>query len=514
MSDNMINTVSITIGTTMYGRFEDLPNTTSHILAEFIDNALQSYRDNRTLLENLEEDYKLKVTIDIDWDESDNNRAKRIVITDNAAGISKDKYISAFMPALTPENNKGLNEFGMGLKTAACWLGESWTVKTKALNEDVERTVSFNLNEVIANDLNELPVATSLKGINEHYTIITTTDSTKNVPAYKSISKIKTELASIYRKSLREKEMMIVVCGDELTFEEYEILTAPFNRTPNSPPIYWKKEIDFKFGKYRAKGFIGILRDINSTQNGFVLLRRGRVIVGAETDGRYFPKCLSGSTGTFRYKRLFGELELDGFEVSFNKNDIQDKENLDALMEALKGEIHTKEFDLYNQAEEYRLDDTRKQIKKIVSKHNSSPKDNRTTISIDTNLKQQPTPNSPTLPSANKGIPVVESTTPIVLGEYDDSYKIDGKIYTLKVQFVDSGNDLFWVDVRQKKENIIICQINTSHIFFQHFGKPSDSDVAILKTMAIAKFTARESGEDTATDLFNYFNEYIKKTKV
>ena len=54
MSDNMINTVSITIGTTMYGRFEDLPNTTSHILAEFIDNALQSYRDNRTLLENLE----------------------------------------------------------------------------------------------------------------------------------------------------------------------------------------------------------------------------------------------------------------------------------------------------------------------------------------------------------------------------------------------------------------------------------------------------------------------------
>ena len=131
MSDNLINTVSITIGTTMYGRFEDLPNTTSHILAEFIDNALQSYRDNKTQLESLEEDYKLKVTIDIDWDEADNNRAKTIVITDKAAGIGKDKYVSAFMPALTPENNKGLNEFGMGLKTAACWLGESWTVKLK-----------------------------------------------------------------------------------------------------------------------------------------------------------------------------------------------------------------------------------------------------------------------------------------------------------------------------------------------------------------------------------------------
>lgn len=510
----MINTVSITIGTTMYGRFEDLPNTTSHILAEFIDNALQSYRDNKIQLENLEEDYKLKVTIDIDWDEADNNRAKTIVITDNAAGIGKDKYVSAFMPALTPENNKGLNEFGMGLKTAACWLGESWTVKTKALNEDVERTVSFNLNEVIANDLEELPVETTSKGINEHYTIITITDSTKNVPAYKSISKIKTELASIYRKSLREKEMIIEVCGEELTFEEYEILTAPFNRTPNSPPIYWKKEIDFKFGKYRAKGFIGILRDINSTQNGFVLLRRGRVIVGAETDGRYFPKCLSGSTGTFRYKRLFGELELDGFEVSFNKNDIQDKENLDALMEALKGEIHTKEFDLYNQAEEYRLDDTRKQVKKIVTKYNSSPKDNRNVISIDNFVNNVATQSNAVSTNAE----VTNEQTgadlmPVVIGEYDAPYKIKDKNYTLKVQFVESGNDLFWVDIRQKNENIIICQINTKHIFFQHFGKPSESNIAILKSMAIAKFTARESGEDTATDLFNYFNEYIKKTK-
>lgn len=77
-----------------------------------------------------------------------------------------------------------------------------------------------------------------------------------------------------------------------------------------------EKDIDFKFGKYRATGFIAILREINNTQNGLVLLRRGRVIVGAETDGRYFPKSLFGSQGNFRFKRLFGELELDGFEVS------------------------------------------------------------------------------------------------------------------------------------------------------------------------------------------------------
>jgi len=226
MGENIMQTVSITIGSMMYGRFEDLPNTASHDLAEFIDNALQSYRDNKSLLETLEPDYKLKVCIDFEWDQID-GRAKKIIITDNAAGIGESKYESAFMPAQTPENNKGLNEFGMGLKTAACWLGETWAVKTKALNENVERSISFNLNEVIANDLKELPVEITEKEINEHYTIIIITDSTKNVPALKSIYKIKTELSSIYRKSLREKEMELIVCGDELTFEGVGIITDP-----------------------------------------------------------------------------------------------------------------------------------------------------------------------------------------------------------------------------------------------------------------------------------------------
>ena len=39
-------TVSIAIGTTMFARYADLPNTVSHAVAEFIDNALQSYRNN------------------------------------------------------------------------------------------------------------------------------------------------------------------------------------------------------------------------------------------------------------------------------------------------------------------------------------------------------------------------------------------------------------------------------------------------------------------------------------
>ena len=53
-----------------------------------------------------------------------------------------------------------------------------------------------------------------------------------------------------------------------------------------------------------------------------------------------------------------------------------------------------------------------------------------------------------------------------------------------------------------------------NHIFFQHFGKPTDAISAILKTIAIAKFTAKEQGNDTAGELLTYFNQYIKETKV
>lgn len=51
-------------------------------------------------------------------------------------------------------------------------------------------------------------------------------------------------------------------------------------------------------------------------------------------------------------------------------------------MEALKGEIHTKEFDLYTQADEYRLDENRKVVRKLIRKHDSSAKSDKRPIDI------------------------------------------------------------------------------------------------------------------------------------
>lgn len=243
MNQVKIQSVDITIGTKVYSTFEALPNTVSHVLAEFVDNALQSYRDNKDKLSINNPLYKLCVDIDIEWDEND-GRAIRIVVIDNAAGIDSETYKKAFMPAEKPVDNTGLNEFGMGLKTAACWLGETWSVYTKALGEIEERTVTFDLNDVMMNDLKEIPVQSKLKDVREHYTTLSVTNLNKNAPKIKSQTNIRNELASIYRKSLREDEMVLSFCGERLSFTDYEVLVAPFVRTPDEPPIYWRKEIE------------------------------------------------------------------------------------------------------------------------------------------------------------------------------------------------------------------------------------------------------------------------------
>jgi len=504
--ETSIATVDITIGANMYGRISDITNTPSHVLAEFVDNAIQSYIDNKNELLEQAPDYKLKVEITFFWDSEEDNRASKVIIRDNAGGIGKDNFVKAFKLAHTPDDNTGLNEFGMGMKTAALWLGEEWSVESTAIGEGVSRMITFDLNSVMANELKSLPVAHKESDVNSHYTIVTINSATKNMPSIKSLQKIKDELASIYRKYLRADEIDLIVNDVKLTFEDPIILTAAFHKKAGQPEgekIYWRKDIDFNFGPYRAIGFIALLNTMKNNKNGLALLRRGRVVVGAEMDGRYFPKVLSGNVGSPRYKRLFGELELEGFDVAFNKNDIQDRENLEMLMEALKSEIHTKDFDLYTQAENYREDEATKSVKKIVKGHNTS-RDKNVKIEITTQPQPVVTPTETPL----------FASEPTVIDQYNDTYVVNGTQFTLNVQFVDSGKDLVWIAKDKDAENTIICNINASHVYFTQFGKPTPAIVALLKTMAIAKFIAQTKGNDSTGEMLENFNQLILKTKV
>ena len=199
----MINKVSIALNTRVYNTFRNLVNTIPNALGEYVDNAVQSYLDHKNELKKLEKKYKLHIEIKIDYE----NRC--ITIDDNAAGIDEKNYTRAFEPANIPDDANGLNEFGMGMKTASVWFADTWTVWTKALNENVERVTSFDLNKVIADGKEELDVIENKKDLKEHYTKIKLTNLSKNAPKPGQVEKLKKHLSSIYRAFLRNDEIEI-----------------------------------------------------------------------------------------------------------------------------------------------------------------------------------------------------------------------------------------------------------------------------------------------------------------
>lgn len=495
-------TVSVAIGTSMYGRFKDLPNTPSHVLAEFVDNALQSYRDNKSILESMEPDYKLRVSIDFAMDAD--GKIISVDVNDNAGGISKDKFNTAFMPAKKPDNDLGLNEFGMGLKTAACWLGEDWLVKTSAINEPESKTINFCLNDICAEDLRELPVKYKAENSQEHYTHIHIESPTSNMPSKKSIGKICNELSSIYRVSLRNKEFELYVQDKSITFEDYPVLNEPYVHDSEGSPIFWKKEVRVQIGPYKGKGFVGILKDIKQGRNGFVILRRGRAVVGNEDNHRYYPKFM-GSQGTFKYKRLFGEIEVEGFNVSFNKNDIPDRENLEALFDMIKEQIYLPDFNMLKQAEDYRVSTTKKDVLKIIRKHKNTPKDKKTPVSISSTTQ-------PATSDASNMVSIVPADDRD--NSYEDTFCVDGKEYTLKIDFCEGGTELFYNDITDSDNNILTCKVNMNHPFFENIDqKKSPSSIVLIKSMAIAKFAALKKDDDSITGFMRLFNDYIMKVK-
>lgn len=355
--------VSIAIQPDVFERFSDLTFKPSQAIAEFIDNAIQSYLDYRNNCTFFHPDYKLIIDITIEWEETVDHKtyAKSIVIRDNAAGMSMSKYEKAFETGHKPAFNEGLNEYGMGMKTAAFWLCKQWSIISKSFSEDIERTLSFDVDDIVSNRRGSLDFIEKKVTDNRSYTEIRLRKLyKKNNFTKRSLSSIKTELSSIYRTFLRRGEIQINIHSDgiseALLFNDPKILVAPYYEMHNGENIEWKTQI-YKnlFGK-EINGFIGILSEMSEKQSGLVIMRRGRVIVGESSDHLYHPESLFGSyKNGFRYKRLYGEIEIKGFGASFNKNGFSNMDELEEMLNILRTELKVNGYSLIKQADNLRV---------------------------------------------------------------------------------------------------------------------------------------------------------------
>lgn len=513
-----INAVSIALKPNVYSTFRNLNNTVSNTLGEYVDNAVQSYLNNRELLRSIDPKYRLEVAITVNWEQ------KSIVIEDNAAGIDADNYERAFEPAHVPIDDTGLNEFGMGMKTASVWLANKWRVYTKALGEPVQRYTEFDLHKVTTEGREELIVTETPMPVERHFTRIELTELSNHAPTSNQMDKIRRHLSSIYRKFLRNGEVAITVNDVKLEAPSFDILNAPYHKNPKGNSIFWKKDIDFNAEEYKARGFIAILDKIQNGANGLVLMRRGRVIVGGG-DERYFPQVIFGSPGNFRYKRLFGELELEGFEVTFNKNGFRDEEDLYAFMEALRDELKSDGFNFLGQADNYRqrdreqYSDIAKNVTKALNKESKPKQLTRLVQETETKINNQEH-----ILQSEQLIQQAER-----LGGNSESFVLGKELYTLNIELVsendsdsiysvtmgDAGSkDKTLFDALESK--LVTCKINIAHPFFIHYDQFKKGNdympiISVFKALTLAELMAPNYGVQSASKFRLLFNQNLMK---
>ncbi len=350
-----MNNVSIATTPVVYSAFRHLTNTSWNALAEFVDNSIASWNIHKAELKPINKDGKLHINITIN--------DEKIVIEDDAFGIEDDRYESAFELANLPLDTSGLNEFGMGMKIAGIWLSNKWTVETSPYKQPYQRDFVFDLHKVVDNQMLILPIVEKEANSDIHFTRVILENLTENAPrggqGRNGISVLKEKFSVIYSRYINSGEVELTVNGTLLAYEKLVPLKYRYVKGDDPVEYEWCFPFDFSYEfsgkKYSAKGFIGILQKMKTNQNGFLLFRRGRVIASREQTHYYHQK-LCGQIGSPQEKRIFGEIELEGFSVSFTKNSIQDAE-FELFMRYLAQHIAGNKniyHNIFKQAEYYR----------------------------------------------------------------------------------------------------------------------------------------------------------------
>ena len=278
-------------------------------------------------------------------------------------------YPRAFRPAELPPDTSGLAEFGMGMKSAACWFAGSWHVRTCALGEEVERRITFDVDSIVSGRIEELDVLESPGDADAPFTEIVLEDL-HNIPVGRTIGKIKEHLSDIYRAYTREGSVVLRFNGEELAYTEPDVLIAPTYNEDHDPvgdPVEWRVDLDdFDFGAgLRAGGFAALRQTASTKYAGFSLFRRHRLIEGSG-DEKYRPRAIFGTPNDFVYQRLFGELHLEGFDVSHTKDGFRWDENEEPFLDLLKDRLSSGIRPLIRQARNYRARPAKRALKEAA----------------------------------------------------------------------------------------------------------------------------------------------------
>lgn len=332
----------------MLGLFPHMKYQPWYALGELVDNAIQSHLANKEALRDVDPDYHLTVSIEISRADGGS-----IIVRDNAAGIDAQDWERAFRVAEPPADATGLSQFGIGMKAACCWFAKNWSVRTTALGADVVRSVAFDVPQIVVDRDETLAVTEEPISLNQHFTVIEMTNLHRPVHA-RTLGKIKAYLGGIYRQFLRDMELTLTVNGEAVVFEEPPVLVAPRYNLPGSEAHKWRQEVDITLGSNRrVKGFVAIREKGDTKQAGLALFYRRKVVTGSGEE-IYKPVEIFKGGNSFESQRIFGELHMDDFDVTYTKDALVWYDEEEEFIEALRTELDSEPWPLTKQAREFR----------------------------------------------------------------------------------------------------------------------------------------------------------------
>ncbi|HEV8286840.1 MAG TPA: ATP-binding protein [Chitinophagaceae bacterium] len=305
------------LGPEIIASYKRLPYTAWYAFAEFIDNSTQGYINNKKKLDQAYKKEKTVLTVAISFGRD--RKGDFIRIEDNSIGMSSDELQKAVIVGKIPQNASGRSKYGIGLKTAASWFGDYWTITTKKLGNEYEENITVDVPKIIMHKLT-LRNTKRKKDRLEHYTHIEIRKLNHKIQG-KSINKIKEYLSSMYRKDFSNFDLKLIFQGDRLAFDIERIRKRFLKNSLDEP---YEKKISFKVNGKAVKGWVAIFEKGGRKDAGFTILQSNRVIKGFPD--AYKPEIIfgdqEGGANNLISQRLVGEINLDGFGVSHTKDAI------------------------------------------------------------------------------------------------------------------------------------------------------------------------------------------------
>jgi hypothetical protein len=375
---NEIREIQIPVTKNAYSLIHLHKHDEHECLSEFIDNSLQSFTKHKTdrFLASIgkfqrdtliyKEKQRVNVTITVNREED------YLIIEDDAWGIYPDEITRALVLGIAPpdlgNDTPKLSRWGMGMKIAAFWYANNWSIETANHNEETKRIYSFSLKDIeeCSSDIPtikeiKIPNPKDLNGNRWHGTkiklekpnqkkLFTARSKWPVIECLKDIYQyyisggweqnriLQGPSLNLYLREITLSKGEREEITELLEYEQHNVKHAPvlvqyldeekkIKRKRTTVNYLWKKQIDLTFGaeSYRAKGFF-ICTPRKESGNlarkpGLRILQAGRVIMGPR--GSHLPNIIYPGSRTNTRTALFllGHIHIDErLKVSPDKN--------------------------------------------------------------------------------------------------------------------------------------------------------------------------------------------------